>query len=142
MGSSNGSRIVRDGNKIPFLPNEDSDRDDAASRHQINRAFYFSKDKPVNQQANIQASVQSAMNAERNRKNEIKAIGNKFGFQDEAEQFAESGKTVDEFHQHILAKSPSELEASLASTPAAREAETQQAVAKIKERRRGVAGNC
>ncbi|MFG0264345.1 MAG: hypothetical protein ACF8AM_04225 [Rhodopirellula sp. JB055] len=89
----------------------------------------------MNQQANIQASVQSAMNAERNRKNEIKAIGNKFGFQDEAEHFAESGKTVEEFHQHILAKSPSELEAALASTTAAREAETQQAVAAIKQRR-------
>lgn len=104
--------------------------------------FFIQKEIPVNQQANIKASVQTAMTAERNRKNEIKAIGAKFGFEYEAEQFAESGKTVNEFHKHILAKPPSELEAALAATPAVQKAETQQAVAKIKERRRGVSGNC
>ena len=86
---------------------------------------------------NIEASVQNALTADRNRISEIKAIGEKFGFTEEASQFADSRKTVREFQEHVLAKSPSELKASLATqSQASREADSRDAVAKIKERRK------
>ena len=83
---------------------------------------------------NIEASVQNALTADRNRISAIKAIGEKFGFTEEASQFADSRKTVREFQEHVLAKSPSELKASLATQ--SREADSRDAVAKIKERRK------
>ena len=93
----------------------------------------------TNPKVDIEASVQNALTADRKRRNEIKAIGEKFGFPEEARNFADSRKTTREFQEHILAKSPSELKASLeTSSPsqADQEAEANAAVARIKERRR------
>ena len=93
----------------------------------------------TNPKVDIEASVQNALTADRKRRNEIKAIGEKFGFPEEARHFADSRKTTRDFQEHILAKSPSELKASLETlspSQADQEAEANAAVARIKERRR------
>ncbi len=88
--------------------------------------------------------VKAALKADRERQTEIRAIGKKFGFVSDAENFAAYDKSVDEFRNHILDKSPEAWKTSLnIKNPSQQQSEqdTQDssegaaAVAKIKEKR-------
>lgn len=96
----------------------------------------------------VEAAVQQALANERTRTAEITALGGKFGFGVDAETFIASGKTADEFRAHILGKSPEDWKASLAvKNPTTLSSEVEEAdesgneaVAKIKERRKARVG--
>lgn len=92
----------------------------------------------------VEARVQEALMQERNRIAELSTIGDKFGFKADADQFVASGKSIEDFRAHILAKSPEAWKASLAiQNPSVQESEgdgddskdATEAIAKIKERR-------
>ncbi len=94
----------------------------------------------------LDAVVKKALVADRKRQAEIRDIGTKFGFTADAEAFAASDKSVDDFRAHILAKSPESWQASLAirnpsvqasESEVASAAEGQAAVDQIKARRQG-----
>lgn len=96
-------------------------------------------------QPDVQAAVREALAAERKRTAEITALGNKFGFDSDAEQFITNGKSVADFQAHVLAKSPDDWKASLEiKNPSHQASESElesssegtEAVAKIKERRK------
>jgi len=97
-------------------------------------------EKPVD----VDAAVQAALQADRQRADEITNLGDKFGFTAEAKAAVKDGKTVDDFRKEILNKSPEDWEAALnVKNPATQEseddlsgaAEGKEAVASIKERR-------
>jgi ATP-dependent protease ClpP protease subunit len=89
----------------------------------------------------VDKAVQQALASERVRTAELTAVGNKFGFGEDAETFIAQGKSVEEFRAHILNKSPDDWKASLAvQNPATQETasdddESNEAIAKVKERR-------
>lgn len=59
------------------------------------------------------AAVEAARKETAERITEINALGDKFGFKEEAEAFAKEGKSVSDFRAHILNKSPEEWKNSL-----------------------------
>lgn len=94
--------------------------------------------------AEVKAEVEAALKADRKRQAEIRELGRRFGFDAEAETFANSDQTLAEFQAHILAKSPDSWKASLSiKNPAVQDSEDEQALAsegaaavdKIKARR-------
>jgi hypothetical protein len=84
----------------------------------------------------IQEAVQKGVSSERERIAKISSIGTKFGLIKEAEQFVASGQSVREFEEHVLSKSPQELRNGVLDNPEVKAKEMQDAVARIKERRR------
>jgi len=101
-------------------------------------------DTVVQQPTDVSAVVEAALKVDRKRQADIRDLGQRFGFSKAAEEFAASGKSLDEFRAHILEKSPDDWRATLAiKNPATQETETANeeaadgaaAVAKIKERR-------
>ena len=62
----------------------------------------------------VDEAVQKALAADRKRASEIRTLGAKFGFEKDAEEFAASEKTVEEFRSHILSRSPEDWKESLA----------------------------
>lgn len=90
----------------------------------------------------VDETVKKALAADRKRAAEIRALGAKFGFEDDAAKFADSEQSVDEFRCHILDKSPEAWRASLAVKNPSQlntdsdDDEGSEAVAKIKERRK------
>lgn len=92
----------------------------------------------------VDQAVQAALTKERQRIAQLTALGSKFNFTADCEQFIANGKSVDEFRAHILNKSPDDWKASLAiRNPAQQEASSNeadaanQAIAQIKARRQG-----
>jgi len=93
----------------------------------------------------VDEAVQKALAEDRQRSGDIRELGAKFGFAEDAEQFARDGKSVDDFRTHILNKSPEAWEASLSiKNPATQQSEKEveqyeegnSVVAQIKEKRR------
>ena len=99
----------------------------------------------------VEAAVEAALDKEAERSAEITALGNKFGFTNDAEKFiANRKKTVADFQAHILNKSPDDWKASLAIKNPSQQAseddltaskEGDDAVALIKERRKASFAN-
>ena len=98
-------------------------------------------DEPVE---TVAEAVAIALKDERVRIVGINALGNKFGFNADAETFVASGGTVADFRAHVLNKSPEDWKASLAVRNPAQQATDEgeqdksgnDAVAQIKERRK------
>lgn len=98
---------------------------------------------------NVDEAVKKALAADRKRTAEIRNLGAKFGFGKDAEEFAASEKSVEEFRSHILSKSPEDWKASLQiRNPAHQESEdasddsaAKEAIAKVKARRKSRTGN-
>lgn len=102
------------------------------------------------EEVDVDAKVAAALKVDRQRQVDIRELGAKFGFAAEAEKFANSDKSVEEFRAHILEQSPEKWRASLAiKNPATQESEEETkglsegntAVAKIKERRQARYGS-
>lgn len=101
-------------------------------------------------EARVQKAVAEALANDRKRVAEITALGNKFGFAKEAETHIAEGKSLDDFRAHVLQKSPDDWKASLkVQNPAHQDSEgdleddteeTEEATARIKERRRARMG--
>ncbi|QQG66354.1 hypothetical protein [Desulfobulbus oligotrophicus] len=98
----------------------------------------------------VKAEVAAALKADRQRQADIRDLGRRFGFDADAEIFANSDKSLSDFQTHILAKSPDAWKASLAiKNPAQQETESDSrelaegsaVVAKIKEKRKARFGN-
>ena len=98
----------------------------------------------------VKAEIASALKADRKRQTEIRELGRRFGFDEDAETFADSDKSLAEFQAHILAKSPEAWKASLSiKNPAIQPSESEQAlgaegsaaVDKIKARRQAKFGS-
>jgi len=92
----------------------------------------------------VKAEVAAALKVDRKRQTEIRDLGRRFGFDADAETFANSDKSLEEFRAHILDKSPEAWKASLSiKNPAHQDTEADQALAadgaaavnKIKEQR-------
>lgn len=97
----------------------------------------------------VQKAVDDALALDRKRQAEIRQLGDKFGFTKAAEEFAENGKSADEFRKHILNQSPEDWKASLSiKNPSVQEtekemddnAEAQSAVDAIKGKRKAQYG--
>ena len=104
-----------------------------------------SLDQPQDVQSVVDDAVKAALDDERKRTAEITALGNKFGFSEDAETFIAEGKTVSEFQAHVLNKSPDDWKESLSIKNPSQQAsesdleatkEGDDAVARIKERRK------
>lgn len=86
---------------------------------------------------------------ERERQKSIRELGAKFGFGKAAQQFADDGKSVAQFQEHILEKSPDDWKASLSIQNPSQQitaedadlAEGDETVARIKARRASKFGN-
>lgn len=94
-------------------------------------------------EVDVETRVQEALANERKRTAEITAVGNKFGFTEDAEKHIAKGGSIEDFRAHILNKSPDAWKASLAVKNPATQAseeddsdEGKEAVAKVKERRK------
>ena len=97
----------------------------------------------------VDVKVNAAIAKERKRIAEITALGNKFGFGEDAEKFVADGKKVSDFRAHVLNKSPEDWKASLSvKNPSLQTSESDleeanqgdDAVARIKERRKASFG--
>ena len=86
--------------------------------------------------SNVNAKVQAALKKDRKRQAEIRELGEKFGFPEEAEAYANGDYSVEDFQAYILEKSPEDLREALQMAPAQQEAESEEAVSTIKERRK------
>ena len=98
----------------------------------------------------VKSAVAEALKIDRQRQADIRDLGQRFGFDADAETFANSDKSLSDFQAHILAKSPDAWKASLAiKNPAQQQTESESqelaegsaAVAKIKEKRKARFGN-
>lgn len=102
------------------------------------------------EEVDVEAKVAAALKVDRQRQVDIRDLGSKFGFTGEAEKFANSDKSVEEFRAHILEQSPEKWRASLAiKNPSIQASEDElasgsegdAAVAKIKDRRQARYGS-
>lgn len=109
------------------------------------------KDTPVDEaaQADVDAAVKNALKADRQRQADIRALGKRFGFDDDAEKHAVEDTSVDDFRKLILDKSPDDWRASLTIKNPSRQASEQEqedneegaaAVKQIKKRRQAKFG--
>lgn len=86
--------------------------------------------------SNIDTRVKAALKNDRQRRAEIRELGEKFGFPDDAEKFCEDGYTVEEFREFILSKPSEHFRQVMANTPQQPTAIDEETIEKIKAKRR------
>lgn len=131
------------------MKNEEVSTADTAA-NELSTVVDGSAGVPLGQPVDVTVAVETALKADRKRQADIRDLGRRFGFDADAEAFANSDKSLEEFRAHILDKSPDAWKASLSiKNPAQQESEADQelaadgaaAVNKIKERRQAIFGS-
>ncbi|MEO0797516.1 MAG: head maturation protease, ClpP-related [Verrucomicrobiota bacterium] len=106
---SSGQQITK--TKASMTPEEIQAMRDENTR--LKQESQEQKDQLATAETNQTAAVEAARKETADRITNITALGAKFGFENDAEDFAKEGKSVDAFRAHILNKSSDEWKDSL-----------------------------